>query len=733
MQQKSSDKTTAAIILLSAAIILVTAAIVFLIIHNMTNNITPLPEQPEAPEAAEPLNYDVYWNIDRTIHEGQSEEGLSSRTPEEDGYYHIRFFKDGETKELKTDNYDLVNLIDSDYLIGLTVDGEGIIDGMIPIEQMPYEKTAWAYYVDGFTEEQLLRCNSSRTMKGREALLNITDSTQIYDMTGMSGGYDSPVELTEKDRVLALSDEQGRLAYLFVYSREEFMITHEDYCPHCDEYVFWSEWTKDNLLPSEGGHYQLRKDIRLHKQQNINSEASICLDLNGKTVTAADSKRAYAITDSLASLAVMDNSAAGDGRIIARGNDGDQGMCIWVSKGEFYLYSGILDASNAVSRLSGAAVALEKNTSFSMSGGEILGGKAEISLREISYTLGSAGALYIGSSALFEMSGGSISGGLSEADGGNIFMQNNSTANIYAGTIIGGAADGNGGNIFMQQGASLNLYGGSIIEGHSGKSGGNVHMQKNSELNICGGEIACGSSGSNGGNLNIQSGARLNVYSGRIADGTARKNGGSVYLCGNLLLSADENGEKGIIDGGFAGKNGGAIAAEGKSAVIDLEGGSVINGRTASLGGNIHLNNGAVLNMHSGLISGGMGMVSSSDAPIASGNILVKDSALNLYGGTIDGDIADTSSSTLSINGAPVINCGRSGGIALNSRRAMLICDKLSGEKGSICVTARVNRIFAVGAAQGQESIFRSSEGYNITWHEDGLRMTEAAAHNKQN
>ena len=695
---------------------------VFIIIHNLSDyDIIPPETQTEA---AAPLNYDVYWNIDRPIHEGQSEEGLSSRMPDDDGCYRIRFFKDGEVKELKTDDYDLVNLIDSDYLMGLTFDTDGMITGMIPIEDMPYQKTAWAYYVGGFTDDLLLRCNSSRTMKGREALLDIKDSTRIYDMTGMSGEYDAPVELTELDRVFALSDESGELAYIFVYYRGEFMITHEAYCPHCDEQVFWQEWTKDNLLPCESGHYQLCRNINLQKQQNIISEASICLDLNGHTVAAADSRRAYALSDSFASLAVMDNSPAADGRIIAAGDNGDQGMCVWVSKGEFYLYSGILDASGAVSQLSGAAVALEKNTSFYMSGGEILGGRAETSLRDTAYTQGAGGAIYIGSSALFEMSGGAVRGGFSEAEGGNIFMQRNSTANIFAGEITGGSAEGAGGNIFMQSGARLTVYGGRIADGTSRKSGGNLHMQKDSDFTIHNGEIAHGTSYANGGNLEIQSGAKASIYGGVITGGSAHKNGGSIHLGGKLLLSADENG---IIDGGFAGKNGGAIAAEGETAVIDIKGGTVANGRAALLGGNIHLNGGAVLNIYSGLISGGMGAVSSSDAPISSGNILVRNSSLNLYGGVIDGDIADTSSSTITLNGAPVINRGHAGGIALNSRRAMLICDNLSGEDGSICVTARLNRVFAVGDINGKESIFISSDGYNITARNDGLHMTEAA------
>ena len=724
MHQPETKKRRFFIKFLTAAVLVVNLLLAAVVIYDRSYNrdYTQLQPQPEAPSA---LSYDVYWNIDRAVHEGQSDDGLSSRMADDNGFYHIRFFKDGVIEELKTDDYDLVNLIDDDYLMGLLFNDKGIITEKIPIEQMPYDKTAWTYYIDSFTGNAL-RCNSSRTMRGKNAMLSIADTTQIYDMTGMSGAYDAPVDLTVMDRIFALTDEQGQLAYIFVYYRGEFMLTNEAACSHCRKTVQWKEWTKDNQLPYESGHYILQKDINLQKQQNIDASASICLDLNGKNVTTAENKRAYAVSNKDAVLAVMDNSEQRSGGIYAYGNGGDQGLCVWVSKGEFHLYSGKLDASNAVSNLSGAAAAAETDTAFYMHGGEIIGGCSMPSDKDTKYTTGTGGAVYIGKNAVFEMNGGTISGGTSSSFGGNIYLQRGAVANLFGGSVYDGATDGEGGNIYISSGATLNVYSSSIYNGHSLENGGNISLGENAVFNLYSGEISDGCSEKNGGNAYISESAEFNMHGGALRGGAAAEDGGSIFTAGLLLISdnlADDT--ECIIDGGTAEGRGGAVAAAGPNAVVDMSGGTIQNGRAGSEGGNIFLYNDAVFNMRKGTVTDGMLTENGTDIPSESGNIFIRNAALNLYGGIINGDIADYYRSSITVNGTPLIEKGLVGGITLNSRKGVITCEALLGKSGSVCISTEPGRVFAVGADIADKDIFYSDNGYIVDRTEKGLCFSE--------
>ena len=65
----------------------------------------PVPTGPRA---------NLYWNLDRALYDGKSEAGMSSRKPASDGYFHVRFFKDGEMVKVKVTevlDYDLVGKV----------------------------------------------------------------------------------------------------------------------------------------------------------------------------------------------------------------------------------------------------------------------------------------------------------------------------------------------------------------------------------------------------------------------------------------------------------------------------------------------------------------------------------------------------------------------------------------------------------------------------------------------
>ena len=341
--------------------------------------------------------YDIYWNIDRAEYDGKSEAGLSSRMPESDGYFHVRLFKDGEIVTVKVADRKVINSMDVKDLMGLEMDDNGIVVGVIPLDEMPCEQVAWQFYVQS-AGGKLIKANSSANLNGMEVILECNENTGIWDMTGLSGEVGCDATPIPYDRLLAVANGAGEVTHVFIYSRENYMRTHEAECEHCGKVVEWSEWTKTNAAPSTTGHYVLQNDIQMPTngtQISLAEDQKICLDLNGKRIDGKNGSRVYSLHNVGTELAIMDTSEEKTGTIAAHGK-GDQGMCVWLRYGVVYLYDGILDASDATSIKNGTAVALQANTYMYMHGGEIIGGTSMYLKQDNGkYTNGLGGTLAI--------------------------------------------------------------------------------------------------------------------------------------------------------------------------------------------------------------------------------------------------------------------------------------------------------------------------------------------------
>jgi len=145
MSNKASNRKPLIVGIIAAVVIL--AALLGVLLTQCT----PGGGGASTPEttAAKPVieNADLYWNVDRALYDGMSEGGMSSRRPESDGYFHVRFFKDGEFVELKVENRTIVNKLEVRDLMGLVFDDNGIVIDVIPIEDMPVQKIGWKFYV----------------------------------------------------------------------------------------------------------------------------------------------------------------------------------------------------------------------------------------------------------------------------------------------------------------------------------------------------------------------------------------------------------------------------------------------------------------------------------------------------------------------------------------------------------------------------------------------------------
>jgi len=324
---------------------------------------------------------------------------------------------------------------------------------------------------------------------------------------------------------------------------------------------------------------------------------------------------------------------------------------------------------------------------------------------------------------------GVISGGWSngragsslKAFGGNIYLIEGATFNLYSGTISGGKVNRHGigtaatygGNIYAD-GATINISGGVIKDGvaSSGYSnsntntdrdasvfGGNIAVFNETVLNITGGVITGGKAENNftcqksqgtytagGGNLHIQSGSVVTISGGEISNGAAICNNkgitagekdalSSSALGGNIYMTTSDselNITGGVIKDGSASATAAPYGAEG-----------VIGSATASArGGNIYTYHGTV-NVSGGKVQGGTTAASATgtaaDTSRYGGNIY-NSNIVNISGGTVSGGDAREggtifNSKTVNISGGKLVGgtAVYGGGIYLNDGKTLNI------------------------------------------------------------
>ena len=111
----------------------------------------------------------LFWNVDRDQYAGKSAIGTSSRQPDkDDGYYHVLFASEGRQVTRRVAEKRVVDMIDSNDLMGLVFDEKGIV-----IAAKTVESITGGYDIEGLYVKELLEngnvlfCSSS-DLKGRE-------------------------------------------------------------------------------------------------------------------------------------------------------------------------------------------------------------------------------------------------------------------------------------------------------------------------------------------------------------------------------------------------------------------------------------------------------------------------------------------------------------------------------------------------------------------------------------
>ena len=617
-------------------------------------------------DANEVPTYELYWNVDRAEYDGKSEAGMSSRMPEDDGYFHVRFFCEGEIITLKVADRKLINAIDVQSLMGLEFDENGIVIGVLKLEEMPLEKVGWQFFVQS-AARTMIKLNSSEGLNGMEVLLEDLDPNRIWDMTGKSGPVGSVAEAITYDKIMAVQNQAGQVTHVFIFERPNWMMSHKAYCEHCKEEVEWLEWVKTDEVPSTTGHYQLQNDIAKKTGQTQPAEdTKICLDLNGYRIDGKSGSRVYAFRNVGITMAIMDTSEKQNGVIATHGKH-DQGGPVWVTKGALYLYSGSIDASDATSEKSGVALSISNGAYFYMYGGSVIGGTATYTYNQETGKYGGGLGGAITCSGKMVMNGGEIRDGHAEA------------VAIYKDGKIDSHQRGIGGNLYVSSTGVFEMNGGTIKNGRAGSGGANIYGDGKAEITINGGSIEGGvtyGKGKNGGSIFLGSKTTFTMNGGSIIGGTSYNAGGNLYTNGVV-----------VITGGYIG---GGVCRNFTTGKINVN----------SANPNMFIVNGKVT-MWGGTIAGGVSIT--------------------------DTKAGDNNYATLALYGAPQITGGTNGiDLTIAANENKIIVGTLY-DYAKIGVTTTKGLFSEITSKDNLDNFYSNTEGAEVVYFEERLGLGRAA------
>lgn len=376
------------------------------------------------------VSSEMYWNLSPA----------ASRTPDASGYYHITLAVNGQVKTFKTTSADLIKKIDSEQsrCVGLKLSGDEILN--------VYPGANVEGYTGGMTDVWCdVTAINGTTYTLRNNLLthdNYTDEYKVEIPTNCPvyhGGNGQPTTLKVDDRVICLKDDSGKAAYVVVVNRPS-ETARTAYCQACEKNTTWYVWDGCTEL-ADGKHYYLAENTAQLATGVINADTTVCMDLNGKTLTGDSSiLRNFNIKGH---FALMDS--VGTGKVIATKENASLAPVFNVNPdGSFKLYGGTLTAKYSAER---GGVGLVQEGIFYMYGGVL--------------------------------EGGSTYSTATNRGGGNLEILSNSTFYMYGGTIRGGHAASYGGNVSGFASAKLYLLGGTIENGVSEMGGNDVSAKGN--------------------------------------------------------------------------------------------------------------------------------------------------------------------------------------------------------------------------------------------------------------
>lgn len=296
--------------------------------------------------------------------------------------------------------------------------------------------------------------------------------------------------------------------------------------------VTFKAWKATSALPTVEGNYYLMNDVTLSESWRFDNGVVLCLNGHTITVEAKDSGitvgngKTFTLCDCMGSGKITHGTDSKGDKYDGRGVD--------VSKGTFNMYGGSITDNR---ELKGAGVDMYCGT-FNMYGGNITGNEAK-NLTTNSDKVGIGGGVYMEQNSTFNMYDGTISNNTGEY-GGGVNINSKSVFNMSGGTIENNKATGNnkafggggGVNIAGSTDDTFNMSGGTIKGNMTNTYGGGVYVSWN--FNMTGGEIT---------------GNRATKYGGGVYVKSAYGNMGHFTVSGSAKVSGNNTSNVYLPDG----------------------------------------------------------------------------------------------------------------------------------------------------------------------------------------
>lgn len=161
---------------------------------------------PKTPEYSGKL----YWNVEREFH--KSGEFLHQQV--EEGVYRVLVAVDGKQEKLDFLGIDLVNKFDTLEVAGLVLNEDGYVTQVLNVEECTGGYAAKQYYVERVDGDQVV-ANMNPYFIGYSKTLQITDQTQVYDVSDSGPLCGLPSKIQFNDQIYAIEDRQGNITHVY--------------------------------------------------------------------------------------------------------------------------------------------------------------------------------------------------------------------------------------------------------------------------------------------------------------------------------------------------------------------------------------------------------------------------------------------------------------------------------------------------------------------------------------
>ena len=169
-------------------------------------------------QAPEPAAYEskIYLNVERARYVAKGLYGVSSRVPDSDGYYRINMAVDGEQVQVMVQDVNLVNRIDFAQLMGLTFDENGVVNGVLELDEFTGGVVANKFVVVSVQGNTVV-CNTSAKYKGLEITYELAENAKIWQISDFEAMTGLAAYISEGDQVIMIRDKNGNISDVYVF------------------------------------------------------------------------------------------------------------------------------------------------------------------------------------------------------------------------------------------------------------------------------------------------------------------------------------------------------------------------------------------------------------------------------------------------------------------------------------------------------------------------------------